>query len=102
MACDVLSVCTWRRNGAAREMETMENEQQTTAGARKVWGAYNIVERQNGRRFWSRIGSAFKNRDGSYNIFLDSLPLGGKIQIREEDREAQRKEPGALATEAEA
>ena len=35
------------------------------------------------------------------NIFLDSLPRDGKIQIREDDRDRQpRTERGALAEEA--
>jgi len=78
----------------------MESQQQSGGGGgRKPWAAFNIVERGE-KRYWNRIGSAFKNRDGSYNIFLDSLPRDGKVQIREDDRE-QKKEPGALAKEAE-
>lgn len=79
----------------------MENEQQSGGGGRKPWAAYNIIERAGGKRIWSRIGTAFKNRDGSMNIFLDSLPLGGKLQIREDDRETQR-ERGSLAEQAQA
>jgi hypothetical protein len=81
----------------------MENQQQPNGGGgRKPWAAYNIVER-NGRRIWSRVGSAFQNHDGSMNIYLDSLPVSGKIQIREDDRDRDReprKERGALAEEA--
>ena len=79
----------------------METEQQSGSGnGRKPWAAYNIIERKNGKRIWNRIGSAFHNRDGSMNIFLDSFPLGGKIQIREDDRE-HKGERGALTHEAE-
>ena len=79
----------------------MENQQQSGGvGRSRPWAAYNIVER-GGRRFWNRVGSAFHNRDGSMNIFLDSLPRDGKIQIREDDREREpRKERGALAEES--
>jgi len=82
----------------------MENQQQSGGtvanGGRRPWAAYNIVER-GGRRYWNRVGSAFHNRDGSVNIFLDSLPRDGKIQIREDDREREpRKERGALAEQA--
>ena len=81
----------------------MENQQQSTGnGKSRPWAAYNIVER-NGRRFWNRVGSAFQNRDGSMNIFLDSLPLGGKIQIRVDDREREprkdRDSPGEETVE---
>jgi hypothetical protein len=80
----------------------MENEQQEVGGGRKPWAAYNIIKREGGKNIWSRVGSAFKNRDGSMNIFLDAFPIGGKIQIREDDREHASKERGALAEEAEA
>jgi hypothetical protein len=80
----------------------MENQQQSGGsggGRSRPWAAYNIVERS-GRRYWNRVGSAFHNRDGSMNIFLDSLPRDGKIQIREDDRDREKKERGALAEEA--
>ena len=82
----------------------MENQQQTngSGGGRRPWAAFNIVER-NGKRIWSRVGTAFQNHDGSMNIYLDSFPLGGKIQIREDDRDRNREprqERGALAEEA--
>jgi hypothetical protein len=32
---------------------------------------------------WSKAGSAFVNRDGSINIYLDVLPLDGKLHVRE-------------------
>jgi hypothetical protein len=82
----------------------MENQQQSggggAGGGRRPWAAYNVVER-NGKNFWTRVGSAFHNRDGSMNIYLDALPRDGKIQIREDDREREpKKERGALAEEA--
>jgi len=81
----------------------MENQQQSGGGGgggRRPWAAYNVVER-NGKNFWTRVGSAFHNRDGSMNIYLDALPRDGKIQIREDDREREpKKERGALAEEA--
>ncbi len=79
----------------------MEDQQQSSGGGRKPWAAYNIIDRGEGKpRIWSRIGSAWKNRDGSMNIILDSFPIGGKLQIREDDRE--RGEKGVLAEKAEA
>lgn len=32
---------------------------------------------------WVRAGSAWLNRDGSMNVYLDVLPLDGKLHIRE-------------------
>ena len=57
----------------------MENQQQSSGGVgvgvgvKKPWGAFNIVERGE-KSFWNRIGTAFRNHDGSYNIYLDALP----------------------------
>ena len=80
----------------------MEQQQTSSVGGRKPWAAYNIIDRGEGKtKIWSRIGSAWRNRDGSMNIVLDSFPLGGKLQIREDDREP-RPERGALAEKAEA
>lgn len=33
--------------------------------------------------YWHRIGAAFPNRDGSLTVLLNSLPLNGKLVIRE-------------------
>lgn len=41
-----------------------------------------VVER-NGKSFWTKVGSAFENRDGSLSVLLDALPVNGKLQIRE-------------------
>jgi hypothetical protein len=56
---------------------------------------YTIVARErDGRKFWVRIGSAFRNRDGSLNAVLDAIPTNGTIHIRafkpftEREREA--------------
>lgn len=35
---------------------------------------------------WHRIGAAWKNRDGKgFNVTFDSLPLNGRVVIREAD-----------------
>jgi hypothetical protein len=44
---------------------------------------YNIVEGKDGKSYWTRIGIAFENKDGSLNIFLNQLPLDGKLHVRE-------------------
>jgi hypothetical protein len=58
-----------------------------SAATGKRLAAFNVIERKGADKpFWHRVGTAFINRDGSINVFLDSLPLQGKIQLRE-DRE---------------
>ena len=42
---------------------------------------FTIVER-NGKNFWVRIGTAFINKDGSETVYLDALPVNGRMQIR--------------------
>lgn len=37
-----------------------------------------------GRTIWTRIGTAFTNKDSSLNVVLDALPMGGRLHIREE------------------
>ncbi len=53
-------------------------------GSRAPLVVYTIVERErDGKKFWVRIGSAFRNRDGSLNAFLDAVPVNGTMHIRE-------------------
>lgn len=46
------------------------------------------VERSEGKSFWTRIGVAFENRDGSWNLRFDFLPTDPEttIQLRNFDR----------------
>lgn len=44
---------------------------------------FHIKEINNGKSMWIRIGSAFVNKDGSINAFLDTLPIDGKLHIRD-------------------
>jgi hypothetical protein len=70
---------------------------------KKPWIAYNIIDKPGLRnRIWSRVGMAWLNRDGSINVVLDSLPLGGRIQLREDDRDrrAESRGTGPLAVAA--
>ena len=44
---------------------------------------YTIVETVgNGSNFWQRVGSAWKNKDGSINVRLNALPVNGELHIR--------------------
>jgi hypothetical protein len=52
---------------------------------------YQIVERKDGKSFWNRVGAAFTNRDGSLTLKLDSIPIGGTMQVRDwEPRDSER------------
>jgi hypothetical protein len=41
------------------------------------------INQHKGKDYWTRIGVAFENRDGSLNVVLNYIPLDGKLQIRE-------------------
>jgi len=44
---------------------------------------YTVRDRgENKKAFWVRIGSAWTNRDGSFNLVLDAMPIDGKITVR--------------------
>lgn len=44
---------------------------------------YHITEREGKKAIWTRIGIAFTNKDNSINVILNSIPLDGRLQIRE-------------------
>lgn len=33
--------------------------------------------------FWTKVGVAFENRDGSYSLELAAIPVNGRLQMRE-------------------
>lgn len=41
------------------------------------------LERDGKKTYWIRIGRAFRNKDGSINVYLDALPVAGKLQLRD-------------------
>lgn len=49
----------------------------------KTKGVYTIVEREGlDKSQWVKVGVAFENRDGSFNVRLDALPTNGLLHIR--------------------
>lgn len=50
---------------------------------RPMKAVYTILEKPGDRSFWLRIGWAWVNRDGSFNVKLDALPVNGSLQIRD-------------------
>ncbi len=50
---------------------------------------FTVRERGEEKAFWVAIGSGWTNRDGSFNVQLDALPIDGKIVLRvRKDKEA--------------
>ena len=63
--------------------------------ARTSKAVYTIIETPGDKSFWLRIGWARTNRDGSFNVTLDALPVNGKLQVRDwtpRDERARRDE----------
>lgn len=56
---------------------------------------YSIKEgtRGTGSSKWVKVGTAFVNRDGSMNVYLDALPIDGKLHIRAEPSGTEPSEP---------
>lgn len=48
---------------------------------RQMMLAYTVTERGD-RTFWTRIGVAFTNKDGSINVKLDAVPVSGTLCLR--------------------
>lgn len=42
-----------------------------------------VVSDRRSRRFWTRIGVAFTNSDGSVSVKLEAIPVSGEMQIRD-------------------
>lgn len=53
---------------------------------------YGITEKPGYKTaFWSKCGIAWVNQDQSINLYLDAIPLSGKLQIRDRDEERDRR-----------
>ncbi len=57
-----------------------------TAGPVAVAGTRKevfMIQKGKTRSFWTRIGVAFVNKDGSLNVKLDAFPVSGQLHIRD-------------------
>lgn len=55
----------------------------------KVKAVY-VISTKGERKYWTKIGVAFVNRDGSLNCKLESLPVDGVLHIRDFVAQAER------------
>jgi hypothetical protein len=63
-------------------METTMNNQ-TTEKKRPTHAIY-MVRGEKEKGYWTRIGSAWPNKDGKgMQLVFDAIPLAGRIQLRE-------------------
>lgn len=61
---------------------TTKSDTKTSTSSKRL-AVYNIKPTEAGKPFFKSIGVAFINKDSSINVILDSLPLDGKLHIRE-------------------
>lgn len=50
---------------------------------KKAYKEVFVLTEKDGRTWYTKVGVAFENKDGSTNMYLDALPLSGKLQMRE-------------------
>ncbi len=65
----------------------MANDTNTTTKTPK-FTALGIVKREGKKSFWTKIGAAWENSDGSINLNLNFIPFGSAectIQLRPYD-----------------
>lgn len=56
----------------------------TNANKTQMKAIFTIVESDKLEKpLFRRIGTGFVNRDGSLNLFLDALPVNGKLHVRD-------------------
>lgn len=67
----------------------------------RMWKVLAPIEKRNGGKLWLRVGTAFPNKDGSTNLYMDAWPAGtvNTLQLREMTDEdfARKRQPGEPA-----
>jgi hypothetical protein len=43
----------------------------------------DAVDGQDKRSFWTKVGVAFENKDGSFTIQLAAVPISGRLNMRD-------------------
>ena len=65
---------------AADDVETAAG----TPERRRFKEVWLVEDRREGKSMWTRVGTAFENADGSWNIRLSALPVaGGRLNMRD-------------------
>jgi hypothetical protein len=66
---------------------------------KKMWKVVSPIEKKDGTvAYWARLGNAHSNKDDSINVYLDTLPTNGKIQLREFTEQELRERSERRAT----
>jgi len=63
-------------------MSTTETTE-TTASKLPAFIAYHVRDREGQKAFFTRIGCAWKHKDGNgFNLQIETVPLDGRITLR--------------------
>ncbi|CAA0099552.1 Uncharacterised protein [Halioglobus japonicus] len=72
-------------------MNTQSNEapaDNTAQGRKPDFIAYNVTEGKGGKGYFHKVGAAWQHKDGQgYDLQLDSMPVGGRVTLREQREE---------------
>jgi hypothetical protein len=77
------------KSAAAPATTSSSNPQATSANApegekRRFKEVWLVEDRREGKSMWTRVGTAFENADGSWNIRLSAMPVaGGRLNMRD-------------------
>jgi hypothetical protein len=62
-------------------MSDKSNDQPASKSPSHV--AYHVRDREDGKGFWTRIGSAWVHGDAKgFNVQLETVPLDGRVTLR--------------------
>ena len=64
---------------------------------KEVYGIKTVDQRGEKKNFWTRIGVAHENKDGSLNVYLDFFPVfrtDGQITIQIRDKKESEHDYG--------
>ena len=59
-----------------------------------------VSSSKDGKTYWLRLGMAYVNKDNSINLYLDGLPVNGRLQVRDWDEPRRDAATGAPAAPA--
>ncbi len=77
------------RNRNHDQRSNGSNGDRSSGNGRSNKVVFAITERGE-KSYWTRVGVAYTNRDGSLTLKLDALPVSGTLQVRDEEARGER------------
>jgi hypothetical protein len=71
------------------EIESLNQSQSSPESGKKKYKHLWMVEDKHlsdgspGKSYWTKVGVAFPNRDGSWSLELSAVPVNGRLQMRD-------------------